>query len=85
MTLVLNKKTIYGTLADLSLEMGLKRGTLKMAKHRHPDRFPEPHGTIGGHDVYLLSDMQQFHSAHNRVGVHTSKVNTKKTTKKGSK
>ncbi len=62
------KKAMYGTLGELSVEMGLKRGTLKAGRHRHPDTFPKPVGQIAGHDVYLLADVQGWHGQNNVIG-----------------
>jgi hypothetical protein len=62
------KKAVYGTLGELSVEMGLARGTLKAARHRHSDSFPKPVGEIAGHDVYLLSDIEPWYAAHNTIG-----------------
>ena len=62
------KKQVFGTLGELSVEMGLKRGTLKAARHRHPDSFPKPVGEIAGHDVYLLADVEAWYSKHNTIG-----------------
>lgn len=60
----------YGTISDISTELGLAPATLRVYRHRSTVPFPRAAGRVGGALVYRFEDVEAWRLADLRAG-HT--------------